>query len=229
MSDYWKDYWQSHAQASYEADAQVQVLRTLDRKPIPAEVFDLILESVFAVLRLEPGHRCLDLCCGNGLITQHLADQVESIVAVDFAQPLLDQFDVAKHPNIQTVCVSVLEADFPQQSFDRILLYAGVQYFSHAETVELFGKLKQWVRPGGIVFLGDIPDQSRMWNFFNSPDRRNAYFRSLIQDGPIVGTWFDPKWLSHLSTSCGFSEFTLCEQPSNFPFAHYRFDMQLIR
>ena len=112
-------------------------------------------------------------------------------------------------------------------SFDRILCYAGIQYLSEQETLFLFKKLRRWIRDGGLVLLGDIPDATHRWRFFDSPERENAYFDALAAAQPIVGTWFDPSWLEKLSRYAGFKSSEFHSQPQTLPYQHYRFDLIL--
>lgn len=227
MSDYWKNFWSHHADSAQSASPQTQVLRTLNRQPIEEEVFSRIVASILHGLVLDMELDCLDLCCGNGLITTEIANNVRSVVAIDFAKTLIEQIDLERYPNIQTRCSSVIETEFPHHSFDRILLYAGLQYFTLAETAQLFNSAVKWLRPGGMLYIGDIPDMTRIWSFFNSQDREDAYFEALRRQEPIVGTWFVPEWLKRLGRSSGFCQVEVIDQHNDLPFAHYRFDIRL--
>ncbi len=174
-------------------------------------------------MRLSAGHSVLDLCCGAGLFSIPISDAVSNVTAVDFAQPLVDR--VNSHN--KAIQGDVIEAKFPQAKYDRVVIYAGIQYFSYRDIVRLVERIYTLLAPGGSLFLGDVPDQSRIWNFFNSPEREGVYFDTVKNEKPIIGTWIDPSWLEKLSRHLGFSKFTFIEQPKDFPYTHYRFDALL--
>lgn len=224
---YWLDHWRRHAEATAGADPQAQVQRTWQGRPMSAEQFEAIVDWVLSRLRPEADCDVLDLCCGNGAITHHLARRCRQVLGVDFARTLLDQVDRGAHPNLEVLQSDIRACDFPEDSFDRVLLYAGLQYLDLPETVVLLREVRRWLRPGGRVLLGDIPDADRMWDFFDSAERRSAYFAQLAGRQPLIGTWFSPQWLTHLGRDCGFDRVEVLRQPSVFPFGHFRFELLL--
>ena len=227
MTDYWKSFWLTHAKASQNAEAQIQVLRTLNNKPINPDVFNSIMDSIVRLIEPESDKNLLDLCCGNGLITRKLFKMFRTVTAVDLSEEFVSQLNDHTENTITALAADARTCEFPGRSFDRILLYAGLQYFSESETVDLFIRLRRWVREGGLVVIGDIPDATRRWNFFNTSKRENAYFESLRERKPIVGNWFEASWLKHLSHYAGFASATVHLQPQTFPYQHYRFDIVL--
>lgn len=224
---YWRTYWRTHATASLDAASSVQVQRTWQGRPIGEEQFGQIVDWVIDHLSPEPENAILDLCCGNGSITHALAERAGTVVGVDFAEDLLRHVDQQRFPNIRLQCNDIRDCEFPADSFDRILLYGGLQYLTQGETVILLRNLRQWLSPGGRVLLGDIPDADRMWSFFDTPQRKATYFEQLVTGAPIIGTWFAPAWLTHLARDCGFADATVLYQPEAFSFRHFRFELLL--
>jgi SAM-dependent methyltransferase len=224
VTDYWKSFWLSHSQKNQYKDPQIQVVRTLNKEPVQPEIFAAMVESIITMIRPASDLDLLDLCCGNGLITNELIGRFGSITAVDLCEVFISQLD---DTGINSIVSDVRTVEFPRNSFDRILLYSGLQYFSDKDAVNLFHRLKQWLRSGGVVVIGDIPDSTRRWNFFNTPVREEAYFEALSQDEPILGHWFDPAWLRKLARHSGFASAEVVPQPAIFPFQHYRYDLVL--
>ncbi len=224
---YWQSYWSAHAAASLDASTQAQVQRTWQGSPIEEERFALIVDWVLTNLSPGPGDAVLDLCCGNGAITHFLAERSDTVLGVDFADDLLRHVDRVRYPNIALQRNDIRDCVFEENSFDRILLYAGLQYLSQGETVTLMRDLRRWLRPGGRVLLGDVPDADRMWDFFNTEQRRAAYFDQLVTGAPIIGTWFAPSWLAHLGRDAGFAQAQVLYQPEALPFRHFRFELLL--
>ncbi len=227
MTDYWKSFWLTHAKENQDTEPQMQVLRTLNKQPVSPDVFAAIVDSIVTMLKPEPGNNLLDLCCGNGVITRELVNRFAAVTAVDLSEEFVAQISNGTAANITAFAADARTVEFPEDSFDRILLYAGLQYFSESETVALFMRLRHWLRDGGLVVLGDIPDATRKWNFFNSPEREGAYFEALKEGNPIVGNWFEPGWLEKLSHHAGFASAVTMLQPQSFPYQHYRFDLVL--
>ena len=216
-----------HANATASEHPQRQVLRTLNKKPIKKAQFTTILKDIEERMSIRPGDEILDLCCGNGLITKHLASKCKHVVGVDFASGLADQIEVDRYQNISVVVEDIRRVDFKEASFDKIIIYAGLQYLSYKETIYLFESMVRWLKDRGLLYIGDVPDQDRLWNFFNTDERAQVYFESVRNDKPIVGTWFSPSWLAELGKYTGFQNVKILFQSESLPYAHYRFDMIL--
>jgi ubiquinone/menaquinone biosynthesis C-methylase UbiE len=224
VNDFWKEYWIEHARTTKPDTLQYQVLRTINKQPITDEEFQAILMDIEEKLAVHKDDTVLDLCCGNGLITTHLASKCQKIVGVDFAHDLISQIDLNKHPNISTIIEDVRKVQFEKDVFDKIIIYAGIQYLSYKETIYLFESAIKWLKKGGVFFLGDILDQGRLWDFSNSPERQALYFESIKNDTPLIGVWFDPQWLINLGKHIGFEKASVLAQPTYLPYSHYRFD-----
>jgi ubiquinone/menaquinone biosynthesis C-methylase UbiE len=227
MTDYWKSFWLSHSKENQNADPQAQVLRTLNKKVIEPDIFSAIVNSVITMLEPGPDNDLLDFCCGNGVITRNLFNKFRTVTGVDISKEFISQIGSEATGNIRTIVADARTVEFVEKSFDRILLYAGIQYFSEPETVDLFIRMRRWTRDGGIVVLGNVPDATRRWNFFNSTERESAYFEGLRVGKPILGTWFEPDWLKKLSYHTGFLSAVIHLQPQTSPNHHCRFDLVL--
>ena len=227
MDNYWKTFWAEHAGSTTSGHPQCQVLRTLHKKPISEAQFQRILKDIEEKMGICHDDEVLDLCCGNGVITKYLASKCKRVVGVDFAPELVAQMDLEEHPNISVIIEDVRRVDFKEHSFDKAIIYAGLQYLSHKETICLFESVGRWLKSSGLFYIGDIPDRERLWNFFNTDERERAHFDAMKNDKPIIGTWFDPEWLAKLGGYVGFEHIEVLQQPGNFPYSHYRFDMVL--
>jgi 2-polyprenyl-3-methyl-5-hydroxy-6-metoxy-1,4-benzoquinol methylase len=95
MSNYWKDYYNAKAEKFPQSPLR-QVDRTLDGREMSQAQLDLTIEAVIQALELCHTDRVVDLCCGNGLITRAIAQQVASVVAVDFSEKLIEYLSAAR-------------------------------------------------------------------------------------------------------------------------------------
>jgi len=219
----WATYWE---EKSHERNPHAQVGRTLRGEPITHGQLEAIITDVKEVLELRPGDRLLDLCCGNGMITERLADCCASVVAVDMIQKFVVDLKSMK-PSITALCADVRQGipDLGPEELDRVLIYFSLQHFTQSEALRLLDDAYVWLKPGGILLVGDVPDATRIWEFFNSTERKRAYFDVLRRGSLIVGTWFDPRWLTMAAKDIGF-EAEIRAQPSELPNSHYRFDLK---
>jgi cyclopropane fatty-acyl-phospholipid synthase-like methyltransferase len=225
MADYWQEFWNKHSKDNKSNDPQRQVLRTHNGEVISEDLFLRIVADIECNLKIEHYDELLDLCCGNGVITRILKDSCKQIIAVDFAHDLLE--NLSDEDNIESINCDIKLCTFAENSFDKILLYAGLQYFSDKETIYLFEKIHKWLRLGGVAFIGDIPDRKRIWHFFNNELRVNDYFNSVKEQTPIIGNWFDAIWLEELGKWVGFKNALIKAQPEALPYSHFRFDLKL--
>jgi cyclopropane fatty-acyl-phospholipid synthase-like methyltransferase len=226
---YWSDFWCHHGSANRQADPCEQVLRTQGGLPISSDVLCQIDADVLAKLDVARGHIVADLGCGNGRFSRLVAPQCRHVLACDVSPDLLEFWPDGFAANIDRQVADLRDQSLPPAHFDRMLAYAVLQYFEPKEAVGLFGKWASALRAGGHVLVGDIPDATRMWQFFDTPHRRSAYFNGLVNNAPIVGTWFDPQWITQAAYHAGFTRVQILLQPESLPYAHFRFDAILAR
>ena len=225
MSDYWKMYWDQHAENVTSDDPFRQVLRVQNKQPQTQEMFLTMVSDIGEKLELEADHRVLDLCCGNGLITTEIARRARYVVGVDFSEKLVQGLKRRAPKNVTALVGNAMGIKFKPGSFDRILMAAALQHFSHAQIIQLFKDFMLWLEPGGILLVTDILDVVRIWNFFNTTEREDIYFQNTMEETPVLGTWLDPVWLEKLARYAGFSEAIVLSQSDDYWYAHYRFDL----
>ena len=96
---------------------------------------------------------------------------------------------------------------------------------NQAQVIQMFKEFVLWLKPGGIMLVTDILDSRRIWSFYDSHEREDAYFQNIIEGTPVLGSWFDHVWLEKLARYAGFTHAEIWEQPDEFWYSHYRFDM----
>jgi cyclopropane fatty-acyl-phospholipid synthase-like methyltransferase len=225
----WIRFWKEYGEQAAEKDSQSQVLRTLNKQPIAPLDWNNTLNYLTAQLEINPADVVLDLCCGNGLIAQHLAPKCNSVTAIDVSEHLLDQIDIQQHSNITVKCQDIRSLEFEEHTFSKIVFYAGVQYFTLQETVVLFNNFMKWLKPGGILFLGDIPDEEKRWTFFNTPEREGVYFDAVLNGRDIVGTWFHREWLKKLGDYSGLRSGLIIDQAPYMIYSFFRYDAKFVK
>jgi cyclopropane fatty-acyl-phospholipid synthase-like methyltransferase len=224
MSEYWKSFWDKHTDELSSNDPFKQVERTLNQKSPSKNDFDKVLQYNTSMLDLKLNHEVLDFCCGNGLFSTELAQYCKRVTGVDFCQNLILELKNKKYDNIISIQSDALEITFEHESFDRVLFSAALQHFTESEVIKLFHRIYNWLKPNGLLFITDILDQRKIWEFYNSQDRIKTYFTDLEKNTPIMGTWFDRTWVEQLGIYTGFKDSKSISQPNDFWYSHYRFD-----
>jgi ubiquinone/menaquinone biosynthesis C-methylase UbiE len=97
------------------------------------EEFDWMAESskrdvVARLPRLEGD--VLELCIGSGMLTEHLPKTYRSYTGLDISETLLATLR-RKMPHVTLVHGNAEEPDFADESFDAVLVFAGLHHLPH--------------------------------------------------------------------------------------------------
>lgn len=222
-SKYWLNFWKTNAIVN-KPGAHEKVGRTINGIAIGEKEWLSVLRDLEMHLELKEDDVVLDIGAGSGVISIPFSQKVKSITAVDISPGLL--MEMEQVPRIKTMEADARELVLEPGSFDKIIIYFAIQHFTEEETVRLIGKVFSWLKPGGLLYIGDIPDSDRKFSFFNTTERKAAYFNSLENATPIIGTWFQKDFFLHLGNYLGFRESRVVKQPDYFINAHYRFDVK---
>jgi len=97
----------------------------------------------------------VELACGIGRFTSHLAQKANSVVALDFMENfvLKNEEENGHFGNIKFVQADVTQFDMDDASVDLVFSNWILMYLSDEEVLELFRKVLRWLRPGGYFFF----------------------------------------------------------------------------
>lgn len=226
MNDYWRNYWATSHHLSSD-DPQMQVARTRLGKPIAEKEWLQTLSYVSDLLEVNSLDEILDACGGNGLFSLHLAKSCREVTVVDINSALLST--VANKANNVKIINSelTLYLERNQNKFDKVLFYAGIQYFSEYEVFKIMSKIKKCLNPGGIVLIGDIPDFYKRDSFLFYSKKSKKYFDDLSDNKSTIGTWFTYDWIREMCGYIGYSGCELLVQPKYQIYHDFRFDVRL--
>lgn len=196
--------------------------------------FERIGEDIKKKVPFRSSDVVLDLCCGNAAITRLIAPVCREIHGVDFSAELMGTAKRVKEReklnNLSLHLADAMSIDklFPANTFDKSYCYFSFQYFDMERRKALLKKLSKVTRPGGLIFLGDIPDKTRKWGFYGS---KMKFYRErlsrLIQgkEGECdLGWWIDPQEILDWGKKRNF-QVSILPQEKSLPHAHYRFDV----
>lgn len=224
----WSSHWATIGARAAPDDFFAQVERTVGGKPVPAEQIALLVEAVSAGLQLERGDILLDLCCGNGMVTRALAARCRAATGVDYAEDLIDS--ARRHHqtgSIDYVRGAVADLALSDCRFGRpskVCMNAGLQYFQAAMTRELLRALEPVAGRQAPLYFSDVPDADRLFDFYDTPERRAELERRLAAGTEAVGTWWSRPHLRRLLEDAGYSAVFIEQDPRRLT-ARYRFDL----
>jgi 2-polyprenyl-3-methyl-5-hydroxy-6-metoxy-1,4-benzoquinol methylase len=228
----WETFWNSiDTQQGKENDwlsLMEQVGKTLHQKPIDDNQFKMVYEKIVTALSLEKNDVVLDLCCGNGVITEKIANYVDSIVGVDFSQPLIDVANTIKSNNTNYFCSSVLDnslvKSLKNRKFKKIYMNSALQHFAENDFSNLLDNFLMLGGSESMFFITDIPEKKNLFAFYNTEERQKDYYKRLANGTEAIGTWWEREFLIEVATNKGLRIETL-DQSVDLHTAHYRFDI----
>lgn len=108
-------------------------------------------ESIARVVKLVPHLKgsVLELCSGSGMFTRELPRTYDSYTCLDLSENLLKGLKKIL-PHIQTVQGDAQNPDFPDESFDTILIFAGLHHLPDLDTT--LKNVYRLLKPGGVFF-----------------------------------------------------------------------------
>lgn len=228
----WQAYWNAATEVTELGDLLGQVGKTVGGTPITQSQLDTLVAQIAEGLQLTPTDGVLDLCCGNGVLTARIAVACREVLGVDYSAPLIrtaQRFHT--RPNVRYLCQSVLDitpsALEGASPFDKVYLYEALQHFSPAQYGPLLDTIASVSSPRFIAYFGSIPDEDRLWQFYNTPERVAEYHRRIAEGREAIGTWWNRQYLASQAAAHGFACEFIDQDPSLHT-AHYRFDMRLV-
>ncbi len=224
-----RDLWNAHA-SRHAGDLYAQVRRTVNGRPVDDEQIDMIVSAVVAGLDLQSDDVLLDLCCGNGFLSDRFFARCAGGVGVDFSEVLIatakEHFELS--PGSTFVCSDVLSfvsnVERPQQ-FSKIVSYGSLQYIADAEVAELLTVVHERFTAASRFMVGNHLDREKAREFFYE----SSYVPGIEEDTlTALGRWRSKEEFSALARSAGW-RVRYHHMPSTFYGAAYRFDAVLER
>ncbi|NEO49170.1 MAG: amino acid adenylation domain-containing protein, partial [Moorea sp. SIO4A3] len=147
-----------------------------DNQPIPVEQMRIWAEDIVSqVLALKP-ESVWEIGCGTGMLLFQIALHTEKYYGTDISNVSLEYIkkQIEQQPE-KYGHVSLAQkraedmADIAENSFDVVLLSSIVQYFPSVEyLLQVIENSIRVVKPGGMIFLGDIRSWPLMKAFHSS-------------------------------------------------------------
>ena len=137
------------------------------------------------------GGTVLEVGCGNGVPTMKMIQEHHRGVGVDISS---GQLDLARRnvPEATFLHSSIMDAEFPPDSFDAIVSFYSIEHLPREEHGELFRRFANWLRPGRRLLFTLEP--------YDQPGETGAWLGV-----PMFFSHFDPDATERLLEEAGFS------------------------
>src|ERR1700680_448711 len=237
--------YESHARSCDPNDFQGQVMRNAG----PDQVA-MIVDAIGKRLDVGPHDVLLDLCCGNGAISDPIFARCRGGLGVDFTPYLIEvaKTNFERSPDrlyLLADAQEYVETTDDTKRFTKALCYGAFQCLPESKAIGVLTALRPRFPNLQRMFIGNLPDLDRVGNVFEG-DIRAAYGEGLeerLQDlsgrhipspdelkrhDRLFGIWRTEQEMAKLAAGCGWrTEFS--RMPSAFYGAHYRFDATLVQ
>lgn len=234
MDNYWKRFWTTYPQKANDTEYLKQVGKTVGGVQISQEQFDAILDDIDRHLNISSDDVVLDLCCGNGFITNKIAKKCKEVVGIDFSKVLIEEArKITREPNVKYIVIDAREIrsltkDYGNY-FTKVLWYEALAFFNEDDLYEILDSIKILTREKPLILVGSVLDHSRKWNFFNTFKRKMTYIFKIVLLGQKVGLgkWWKREQIENVCNKLGF----MCEfhyQNDILHTAHYRIDVKIM-
>lgn len=117
-------------------------------------------------VRLEPGQRALDLCCGTGDLALALAERVGSegrVTGADFSRPMLElatkKASADGVAQVEFEWADALELPYEDESFDAVTISFGARNL--ADLPKGLAEMNRVLKPGGRLAILEITQPRR--------------------------------------------------------------------
>jgi SAM-dependent methyltransferase len=223
MNTYWKDHYDANAQRFNDAPLR-QVDRTVNGQEIGQEQIEITIDAVLQSLQLTGSDVVVDLCCGNGLITEKIAATVDRVIGVDFSEKLIAHAKTASHAS--NVEYQVADVTQLQTAF-----FADANKFYMRDSVScltsegLLGVLRaiacapRW----DTFFVAGFPDKEKLEVYYDNAEKLAFYHQRESEGRPHIGTWWSRSEIDVLADSVGLDVRYIAQQPL-LASAYYRYD-----
>jgi SAM-dependent methyltransferase len=218
----------AHARRCAPDDFWGQVRRTVGGRPVDEHQITMIEDAIRAALQIIANDVVLDLCCGNGALSNRIFACCRGGVGVDSSPFLIDvarrHFErAAEHVYILGDIEDYVATSPDPHRFTKALCYGSLQYLSRQAAASTLRALRRRFSGVSRLLIGNLPDRALLAAFYRAPD----YVPGIEDDCEApLGIWRTTAEFARLAAATGWhAEFS--RMPSSFYAAHYRYDAVL--
>ena len=150
----------------------------------------------------------LELACGTGLFTRHLAPRVEEITAVDASPEVI----AINRDRVGAANADYVQADLfdfePHARYDLVFMGFWLSHVPHARFDAFWAMVRRALKPGAFAYVVDSAhDPTSHAIDHRTPDRHAGIATRRLDDGRefrIVKVFWEPATLRARLATCGF-------------------------
>jgi ubiquinone/menaquinone biosynthesis C-methylase UbiE len=163
--------------------------------------------------RFAPRGRVLELACGTGLWTRHLARHADAVTAVDAAQEMLTLNRARLRASGSDARVNYVQADLftwraPPAAYDVCFFAFWLSHVPESRFDSFWQAVAGALRPGGrVLFIDSDRSEHSTAADHPLPDPEHDITQRRLDDGrefQIVKRFYEPQWLERRLRQLGF-------------------------
>lgn len=138
----------------------------------------------------------LDLGCGSGCpVAKYFYDRGLEVTGVDVSSAMLELAREAM-PHGTFIRDDMAAVHFPDGGFDLVLSFFAIFHVPRTRHADLFGKIHNWLRPGGLLFatLGVEDREARAVEDWRGQPMYWSHFDASTNIAMIEDAGFKPIW-----------------------------------
>ncbi|MHA1757629.1 MAG: class I SAM-dependent methyltransferase [Promethearchaeota archaeon] len=227
----WKIFFEDYVKKRKNKDLLTQVGKTVGGVPIKNKQFEALILDISEKLNLNKNDILLDLCCGNGVVTEKFSEKCKKIIGLEFSETLIN---IAKkkctkqnitYVNMDIRSLNKLKMEL-KNKISKVLLYDALAYFNPKELYDLLIILKSFCQKNTIMLIGSVLDKDLLWNYFNTTRRKINYILKikLLKKKVGLGKWWKKSEIEKICEQLSLKYEFLSQDP-NLHTAHYRYDV----
>ena len=166
-------------------------------------------QAIVQMLERTQPSRVLELACGTGLCTRHVAPRVGHVTAVDASAEVI----AINRARVGAPNVDYVQADLfawtPKTRYDLVFMGFWLSHVPHARFDAFWSMIRGALAPGGFAWLVDSAhDPTSHAVDHPTPDRHAGIVTRRLDDGRefrIVKVFWEPSTLTARLAACGFA------------------------
>jgi SAM-dependent methyltransferase len=224
-----RDSYETRVRSCGPTDYWRQVGRVNKDGPVGAGQIVMIADAIARGLDLQPDDVLLDLCCGNGAVTDLIFARCRGGVGVDFTPSLIKvaKTDFERPPDRLYELADVrdfVDTTGSPERFNKAMCYGSFPTLLPPKATGVLNALRRRFVNVQRVFIGNLPDLNRARFFFEREfGAELPSLQELKRHDTGIGIWRTEDEIAKLAEECGWrTEFSY--MADSFYASYYRYD-----
>ena len=205
-------------------------MRTVNGKPVDEDQNVMIVDAVKSGLDLKQDDVLLDLCCGNGALTDRFFRLCRGGVGVDFSEALIEvarrNFQMLPDRSYELLDVEDFVCNYSENhNFTKGMCYGSFMYLPEKKAKTVLKSLYSRFKSVDHIYIGNLPDRELLHEYLKMKSITSTEY--LDPTSP-VGIWRTKSEFEAMAKNVGW-KVSFSQMPASFYSAAYRYDALLYR